>query len=669
MERAFVIRPFGTKKDTAGKEIDFERIHRELIGPALQAADFSGSTTGEIVEPGSIREDMFSLILEADFVICDITILNANVFYELGIRHALRKKHTILIRGVPAADSPPFDLLTDRYLPYDLENPGSAKKQLIETIAAARQSDRETDSPIFKMLPTHVEADPATVQVVPLDLREEVDRARAASSKGWLRLLAQDVSGQRFQWPGLHLVAAAQWHLRDYEGARESFEAIREADADNVAANLALANIYERLSRRRPELLTNSDHAIERVLASREAAANQRVEALALKGRNHKTRWRREFIGLATVDERRQAAMNQTLRESYEAYREAFSNDLNHFWSGLGALQMGTIFLNMSEGGDGSWKLTFDNDPEAEAYRQKLASDVEALRLLVPASAEAGLLQMPDTHPDRLWAEISRVDVLFLTEPKALRVINRYKDVIPKDRLFAWDAAKGQLQLFADLGVKADLAQQVITAIDGHHEAQQLPAIRPLHVVLFAGHRVDAPDRVTVRFPALQESRARSLIRETLSGLGQDNRFLGLASAAPGADILFHDVCAELGVPSTLCLPMPAADYARLEFKDLDAWRSRFLTLLRRQQNVLELSDREGLPRWLHSAGTNPWERGNRWVLQMALTAEAERITLIALWDGNDEGDAPGGTAHMVRLARDTGQVDVKIIDAKQLLE
>lgn len=56
-------------------------------------------------------------------------------------------------------------------------------------------------------------------------------------------------------------------------------------------------------------------------------------------------------------------------------------------------------------------------------------------------------------------------------------------------------------------------------------------------------------------------------------------------------------------------------------------------------------------------------------VLQMALTAEAARITLIALWDGKDEGDAPGGTAHMVRLARDTGQIDVKIIDAKQLLE
>lgn len=41
---------------------------------------------------------MFALILEADIVVCDLTIHNANVFYELGIRHALRKKHTVLLK-------------------------------------------------------------------------------------------------------------------------------------------------------------------------------------------------------------------------------------------------------------------------------------------------------------------------------------------------------------------------------------------------------------------------------------------------------------------------------------------------------------------------------------------------------------------------------------------
>ena len=116
MTRVFVIRPFEMKKDSSGKVLDFERAHNELIDPALKATHLSGATTGEIVEAGNIREDMFSLILEADLVICDITIHNANVFYELGIRHALRKKRTILIKGGTTADGTPFDLLTDRYL-------------------------------------------------------------------------------------------------------------------------------------------------------------------------------------------------------------------------------------------------------------------------------------------------------------------------------------------------------------------------------------------------------------------------------------------------------------------------------------------------------------------------------------------------------------------------
>src|SRR4029077_16138787 len=109
-QRAFVIRPFGIKKDSAGGMVDFDHVHAELIGPALKRAGLSGSTTGEIIEAGNIREDMFSLIIEADLIICDITHHNANFFYEREKRHALRKKRRVLLRGSPAADSTPFDI-------------------------------------------------------------------------------------------------------------------------------------------------------------------------------------------------------------------------------------------------------------------------------------------------------------------------------------------------------------------------------------------------------------------------------------------------------------------------------------------------------------------------------------------------------------------------------
>ena len=147
MARAFIIRPFGTKKDSSGAEIDFERVDRELIRPSLEAVNLGGGTTGEIVDAGNIREDMFGLIFEADVVVCDITILNANVFYELGIRHALRKKCTVMIKGQPTKDGTPFDLLTDRYLPYDVGNPGASKGKLIATLNASLKSDAGDGQP------------------------------------------------------------------------------------------------------------------------------------------------------------------------------------------------------------------------------------------------------------------------------------------------------------------------------------------------------------------------------------------------------------------------------------------------------------------------------------------------------------------------------------------
>src|SRR5215467_13391234 len=109
--RAFVIRGFGQK---AG--VDFDRVDAELIKPALQQLGIDGGTTSEIVEAGNIREDMFRELVEADIVVADVSVHNANVFYELGVRHAVKNRATVLIRA--RIDEVPFDLRTDRYLSY-----------------------------------------------------------------------------------------------------------------------------------------------------------------------------------------------------------------------------------------------------------------------------------------------------------------------------------------------------------------------------------------------------------------------------------------------------------------------------------------------------------------------------------------------------------------------
>jgi hypothetical protein len=79
--QALIVRPFGQREG-----VDFDQVERLLIGPALRALGVSGATTGELVRQGNIREDMFALLLRYDVVVAYISIHNANVFDELGVR-------------------------------------------------------------------------------------------------------------------------------------------------------------------------------------------------------------------------------------------------------------------------------------------------------------------------------------------------------------------------------------------------------------------------------------------------------------------------------------------------------------------------------------------------------------------------------------------------------
>jgi hypothetical protein len=80
------------------------------------------------------------------------------------------------------------------------------------------------------------------------------------------------------------------------------------------------------------------------------------------------------------------------------------------------------------------------------------------------------------------------------------------------------------------------------------------------------------------------------------------------------------------------------------------------------------LYDAPGLPAWLEGSGANEWERGNRWVLEMAVTAGAPKVTLLVVWDGQETGDSRGGTAHMVSLARGYAAVDIQVIKTTDLI-
>ena len=113
-KKCFVIMPFG-KRDIVDNKgnildtVDFDFVYHELIKKSVEELEIECERCDEIPESGSIHKKMFRGIFEADVAVVDITSLNQNVFYELGVRHALHKYVTVVIQK--GTDQPlPFNI-------------------------------------------------------------------------------------------------------------------------------------------------------------------------------------------------------------------------------------------------------------------------------------------------------------------------------------------------------------------------------------------------------------------------------------------------------------------------------------------------------------------------------------------------------------------------------
>jgi O-acetyl-ADP-ribose deacetylase (regulator of RNase III) len=151
--------PFGEKPDTDGKLINFDVIHRYVIAEAVEELQKSLGMTikcdrcDEIEVAGSIHTDMFASILKADIAVVDITSLNANVFYELGVRHALRECVTVMI--CRKVDRLPFNIQGMRVISYDPANIHTfdAAKREIQNYIVNGLKNKKVDSPVRELLP------------------------------------------------------------------------------------------------------------------------------------------------------------------------------------------------------------------------------------------------------------------------------------------------------------------------------------------------------------------------------------------------------------------------------------------------------------------------------------------------------------------------------------
>lgn len=136
--KAFVIMPFAP---------DFNEIYNLFIATTLTSAGFDVFRADTILSQRNILEDVVTSIAESDLIVADLTGSNPNVYYELGLAHALGKRVLLLTQSI---EELPFDLRSYRVISYDTHFASieKAKVELSTFAIGAKENTIPFGSPI-----------------------------------------------------------------------------------------------------------------------------------------------------------------------------------------------------------------------------------------------------------------------------------------------------------------------------------------------------------------------------------------------------------------------------------------------------------------------------------------------------------------------------------------
>lgn len=166
----FTIMPFGGW---------FDSYYKAIYKPAIAAAGLEPCRADDLYRPSTIVTDIWSYTQSAKLILADLTGKNPNVFYELGLAHALAKPAILVTESM---DDVPFDLRALRVLEYDKNIPNWGEilqKKITKSIQELLESPLQAVLPAF--LEVKRDAKPIIVSENDksiLELRHEIEQLR-----------------------------------------------------------------------------------------------------------------------------------------------------------------------------------------------------------------------------------------------------------------------------------------------------------------------------------------------------------------------------------------------------------------------------------------------------------------------------------------------------------
>jgi hypothetical protein len=335
----FVLMPFGKKAISSGSTVDFDAVYHDLIAPAIEAAGMEALRADQEVSGGVIHKPMYERLILCDFAVADLTGANANVFYELGLRHGVRPATTVLLYA--GSERMPFDVAPLRALPYQLSADGKptevegARQALCKLLEAAKaaRGEESTDSPVFQLVEGYTAPDIAR-------LKTDVFRDRAHYAAEARKQL---VDARRLGKDALNKVAGELGEVQDLESGVVidlflSYRALSDWQAMvDVAARMSAPLARSVLVREQLGFALNrlgrGDEA-EVLLAELIAERGASSETNGLLGRVYKDRW----------EEARKAnellKANGWLRKAIDTYLQGFEADWRDAYPGINAVTL-----------------------------------------------------------------------------------------------------------------------------------------------------------------------------------------------------------------------------------------------------------------------------------------------------------------------------------------
>lgn len=330
----FVLMAFGKKPVGDGRIVDFDRVYDRMIKPAVVEAGLEPLRADEEQLGGIIHKAMFERLLLCEFAVADLTTANANVFYELGVRHAVRPWATQLIFAQGWGQLP-FDVASLRALPYHLGAKGVPRQAAEDAAAlkarleAARQG--VADSPAFQL----IEGFPEIQR-----LKADVFRDRVRYAEGMKDRLAR---ARQAGTPEVEAIEAELGDVANAEGgivvdlflsyraveAWESMIALVPRMAPPLAATAMVQEQWALALNR-----VRRDQDAERVLLAVLDKFGPSSETYGILGRVYKDRWER---AKSAGDS---ALANGSLDRAIQAYVSGFETDWRDAYPGINAVTL-----------------------------------------------------------------------------------------------------------------------------------------------------------------------------------------------------------------------------------------------------------------------------------------------------------------------------------------